>query len=67
MTLVTTFFLPLAQAIAKGRGIPDLPLAVVPHPYDTLPDAELLQIADRILPSVVEAVCQVKAKPAVRG
>lgn len=47
MTLVTKAFEGLARAAAKGQGMPDLRLVVLPHPLDPLPEPEIRQIARR--------------------
>ncbi|MEK7874530.1 MAG: hypothetical protein AAB502_11830 [Chloroflexota bacterium] len=44
MTLVTKAFEGLAKASAKGRGVPDLRVVVLPHPLDSLPEKQIRQI-----------------------
>ncbi|MBI2906042.1 MAG: hypothetical protein HYX92_00150 [Chloroflexi bacterium] len=45
-TLVTSEFVPLANFHARGRGYPELPVVVLPHPFETLPEEEITRIAD---------------------
>lgn len=46
VTVVTSEFVSLARFHAKARGFPDLPLVVVPHPFNTLSSDEVLRIAE---------------------
>jgi len=43
--VVTQEFVALAKTTARARGYPDLPMVVVPHPFETKPVAEVEQIA----------------------
>ena len=53
---VTEWFRSLAEATKKGLGLPDLNLVTVPHPFDSLPEAEAIKIADQVLDKAVAAV-----------
>jgi hypothetical protein len=44
--VVTEKFVSLAKASAKSYGYPDLPLLIVPHPFETLDRAVLERIAE---------------------
>ena len=46
VAVVTEKFVSLAKASAKALGYPDLPMIVVPHPFETLPAESLREIAD---------------------
>ncbi|MFH1484438.1 MAG: hypothetical protein ABIH46_00060 [Chloroflexota bacterium] len=46
VTIVTSEFVPLAKFLAKARGFPDLPLVVVPHPFETLAAETVRKVAD---------------------
>ncbi len=54
--MVTQYFLPLAETSRKAKGMPDLPMVVVPHPFDTLPEAEILRITDEVFDQIVAAI-----------
>lgn len=53
VTMSTQFFAPLADATAKGKGMPDLPQVIVPHPYDTLPEERIIELAQQCIDEVV--------------
>ncbi len=53
VAVVTEEFTNLAQAIAKARGYPDLPMIIVPHPFETLPEQEVVELAKAKLNEVV--------------
>lgn len=63
VTLVTERFLPLAKSVARSRGIPDLPIVVLPRDVDTLPPEQLRQVATQ---AFREAVALVLSSPARR-
>lgn len=52
VAMVTTEFLPLAQAAAKALGYPDLPMVILPHPFETLPPGEVKRLAEEKLDEV---------------
>jgi len=54
VTLVTKTFEGLARAAAKGQGMPDLRLVVLPHPLDSLPEPEIRQIARRHADEIIQ-------------
>jgi hypothetical protein len=43
--VITEQFVTLCRTAAAYRGLPDLATLVVPHPFDTRPDAEVAEIA----------------------
>ena len=53
VTLSTQFFAPLANATARGRGMPDIPQVIVPHPYDTLPEERIVALSHEYIDKVV--------------
>lgn len=54
--LVTEQFRGLAEATARGRRTPDLPILVLPAGYDELPEAEIRADARRRVPELVRAL-----------
>ena len=50
--MVTTEFVPLAQTAAKGMGYPDLPMVILPHPFETLPPSEVKRLAEEKLDEI---------------
>ncbi|MDO8531536.1 MAG: hypothetical protein Q7T26_05115 [Dehalococcoidia bacterium] len=46
VALVTQRFLALAQAVARGKGVPNLPIVVLPPNVDYMSEAELGPVAD---------------------
>ncbi len=57
MTVVTDKFVSLARASAKAAGHPDLPLLVLPHPFETLPIERLHELAEATVDECVALVC----------
>lgn len=52
--LISDQFIPGVQAIAKTRGLPDYPFAVVKHPIGSLTDDLLRERASDALPQVLD-------------
>ncbi|MDO8669942.1 MAG: hypothetical protein Q7O66_00745 [Dehalococcoidia bacterium] len=46
----------LAQTVRKGAGLTDLNLVVVPHPFDSRPKEEVIEIADRLFGQAMAAL-----------
>ena len=46
VSVVTEKFVNLAKVTAKTLGYPDLPMLIVPHPFETLTRERIEQIAD---------------------
>jgi hypothetical protein len=44
--VTTSEFEPLARSMARMRGYPNLPIIVLPHPFETRTDEEVLRIAE---------------------
>ena len=58
MFFCTEPFETMARVESDGMGLPDLPMVVVPHPLMTRTPAELTQIAEALLPQVVDAALE---------
>ena len=58
VSIVTEAFTSLAKSAAKSYGYPDLPMVVVPHPFETLPREEVRRIADAKFEEIVRAACR---------
>ena len=56
--LVTEQFKGLAQATARGRRVPELPVLVLPRGYDELSDAEIRADARARLSALMGALTQ---------
>lgn len=56
MAVVTSEFHPEAKFLAKARGYPNLPMVVLPHPFETLPRETILKLADEKFGEIVEAL-----------
>lgn len=39
MVIVTEAFVTLARSLARSRGCPELPMVILPHPFETLSGA----------------------------
>ena len=60
MVIGTDEFVELARLESRNRGLPDLPLALVPHPLGGIGEEEMLRKVD----GAVEAVARAIAKDA---
>lgn len=58
VTVVTEKFVSLAKASARALGYPDLPLVVVPHPFETLPRERLRELAEQKVEECIARVCE---------
>ncbi len=56
VTLITERFLTLADTTRKGRGLPEMPLVVLPSDIEYISDAELRRMADKALAEVLDIV-----------
>ena len=59
VTLVTQIFEALGRTVAKGRGMPDLQIHVMPHPLNPLPEAQVRQITRDHADGIVEHLLRV--------
>jgi hypothetical protein len=57
VAVVTEKFVSLAKASARALGYPDLPMVVVPHPFETLSAAAIREIADEKVHELVAKGC----------
>ena len=53
LTIVSTAFTGLGRAQAKALGFPDLPLAVIPHPFGVRTREEVRGIAEQCVQDVI--------------
>ena len=67
MSLVTKQFERLADATARGKGLPDVRRIILPFPYDQLDEAEIRRIARERLSSVVEGLLHEAPSPEGKG
>jgi hypothetical protein len=56
VVLATDEFIELAHLECKNRGVPGLPLAVVPHPLGGIPEAEALKKVDVAVDAVLRGL-----------
>lgn len=64
MSIVAEAFKNLADSCAKSLGYPDLPMVVVPHPFETLSVAEVRSIAEAKFDEIIRAACRGREIPA---
>ncbi len=57
MTVVTEHFKSLAEMAAKAKGV-ELPMVVVPHPFETLRPKVLAALADEKVDEIVGLIEQ---------
>lgn len=64
--LVTERFVNLAQGVARSRGMPTIPMVVLPHNIEHLPKDQLHALTERALGELLEklAPAAVKAQAA---
>ncbi|MEK7682400.1 MAG: hypothetical protein AAB502_04985 [Chloroflexota bacterium] len=60
VAIVTEQFVSLAKNSAKALGYPDLPIVVVPHPFETLPRERIRQIAEEKVEEIIQKVSHAK-------
>jgi len=58
VTIVTEEFLNLAKSVAESKGFPDLPMVVVPHPFETKSVEEVRRIAEEKFDEIIEKASQ---------
>lgn len=55
-------FVSLARSFATSQGYPDLPMVVVPHPFETRSREEICALADELFPQILAQI-EETAKP----
>lgn len=64
---MTDEFLSLAKAAAEAMGYPNLPMVVVPHPFETRPVKEVRAIAEAKFEEIIaKATARVAERVPVR-
>lgn len=48
----------LARSVAESKGFPDLPMVVVPHPFETKSVEEVRRIAEEKFEEIIEKASQ---------
>ena len=56
MTIVSNAFLALGRAQAKALGHPELPIAVIPHPFGLRTREEVRALAEQCVEDLVRLV-----------
>ena len=56
--MCSTSFIGLGRAQQKALGSPDLPIAVVPHPFGTRSRDELREIAAKCADDIARLLCE---------
>ncbi|KPK18612.1 MAG: hypothetical protein AMJ67_09290 [Betaproteobacteria bacterium SG8_41] len=56
MTVCSTAFTTLGQAQARALGKPDLPIAVIPHPFGLRTREEVREIAEQCAQDIARLV-----------
>jgi hypothetical protein len=56
VSLFTKVFEPLARTVSASDGMPDLPLVILPHPLNPLPDQEIHRIAGDSVTLITDAL-----------
>ena len=54
MTVVSNAFIGLGKAQARALGFPELPLAVIPHPFGSRSRDEVHALADQCVGEIVK-------------
>ena len=61
LVICSTVFEALGHAQAKSLGMPDLPVAVIPHPFGLLSRTQVRLLAEQCLPQIPSLVAGRKA------
>jgi len=56
--VVTEQFVSLARTVARGLNYPQLPMVVVPHPFEILPPEQVRRIATDKLDELVARIAR---------
>ena len=64
VTIVSDLFLDLAKSIASARGLPELKLAIIPHPLGGLPPEEVRAKAAKAINAIIGSLTLSGDKPA---
>lgn len=56
MTFITEQFAALAASVATGKGLPDLPLVVLPHGIEHFSEERIRALTDEAFGKVIAAV-----------
>jgi hypothetical protein len=56
VAIVSTAFLTLGRAQARALGNPDLPIAVIPHPFGLRSREEVRQMAEQCVDDIAKLV-----------
>ena len=56
MAICSTAFLTLGRAQARALGNPDLPIAVIPHPFGLRSREEVRQMAEKCVDDIAKLV-----------
>lgn len=67
VTMVTSEFEPLARLHARGRGFADLPMVLLPHPFETLPPEEVSRLADSRFGDIMSTLVDSSQRADTRG
>ena len=58
LTVCSTSFIGLGRAQQKSLGSPDLPIALVPHPFGTRSREQLREIAAKCADDIARLLCE---------
>ena len=58
VTVVTEQFVGLAKQVARGLKYPDLPLVVLPHPFEILSREEVRRLAEEKYQEIVAKIAE---------
>ena len=61
MAICSTAFLTLGRAQARALGNPDLPIAVIPHPFGLRSREEVRQMAEKCVDDIAKLVAGEKS------
>lgn len=64
--MVTKEFEALGRACARGKGYPNIPFVVLPHPFETLPPDRVQSLAEERLQEIVKALTTPVEQPVAR-
>lgn len=62
VTIVTEQFVSLAKSAARAKGLDDLRMVVVPHPFETLPRDRIREIAREKASEIIAAITKAESQ-----
>ena len=64
VSVMTEAFADMAKTVGRSLGYADLPILVVPHPFESLPEERVREMADERFDEIVAMLSKALERPA---